>query len=377
MRAQAFELLVVGDDDDIVAIPGGHCRYLSGFAAPARNYVAIVVPLEGEPVLVTPPGPLNCFPELASRRSWLSRVVASPVDAWPPEDRLSSDVVSVIGELGSSRSRIGTCGTFPGMAFIAEALPSTKVIPASRSDSRGIPRDLVEQVREFKSDWEATRLVEAQRSCDVGAQAFMGAISAGASQQEAIAEAEFQAVGAGSHENLTIMSAGNDPWFWWLEGVGPGSRFRRGDLVAFEFNTRVDGYVAQVARSGVIGPPSKAQARVLETAIKSLQAMLERLELGATGGDIWDAGVSVVTAAGLEPWGRYGHGMGLCMAESFNILPGDQGQVKSGQSIMLHAGVIDRATMNSALIGDQVLIEDERVRFLSKMVLPYGMVLGA
>jgi Xaa-Pro aminopeptidase len=374
MASEGFHGLVVADDDDIVAIPGGHCRYLSGYAAPATKHLAVVVPVEGDPALIVPPGPLNCFPRLAAERSWITNIVSSPVDAWPPKEDLVGDIATQLTNLGCAQATVGLCGSFPGLAELGDRLPGATFAATAQPDARGIGRDIVERARAIKSDWEFERLRAAQVACNAGAAAFMAAVQDGRSYHMAISAADAAAAAAGSHQQLTAMSASRNPWFWWIGGPGGPTAFNEGDLVAFEFNARIDGYVAQVARSGVLGRATATQDLVLDTARASLQAMLARLEPGVTGGQLWDAGMGPVRGAGLQPWGRYGHGMGLCMAETLDVMPDDNGVVRDGQSLMLHAGIIDPTTQNSALIGDQVVVADGRVQLLAgDSALPHDL----
>ena len=365
MAEDGFEVLVVADNDDFFHLPGGHTRYLTDFSLGTRAHVAVVVPAEAEPTLIVPPGPLDCLPLWAEAHSWVRQVRSTPVPGWPPRENLAKDIADTIEVHGLAAFRIGFCGHLPEGEELYRRLPKARVEPAIRIDARGVSRDIIERARAVKSPWEMACLGEAQRYCDAGIQAFMAAALPGVRQDRAIAEAEYQAKRLGAEETLVIMSAGTRPWVWWP--YRGDFAFREGDLVAVEFNARARGYVAQIARSWVIGKPTPNQLHVLETAREAERRMIDGIAIGITGGEIAEIGLQVVRQAHLAPFGRYGHGMGLCMSESFDVMAGDDGQVQEGYCIEVHAGVINPDTMDSALIGDQLFVREGNVQYVSPL----------
>ncbi len=371
MAEDGFEVLVVTDNDDFFHRPAGNTRYLSNFSLGTRAHVAIVVPIEAEPTLIVPPGPLDCLPRWAEAKSWIGQVRSTPVPGWPPRENLVKDVADAIEADGFAASRIGLCGELPEQEELYRRFPKARIERAVRIDARGASRDIIERARAVKSPWEMACLAEAQRYCDAGIQAFIATALPGVRHDRAIAEAEYQAKRLGAEATEVIMSAGNRPWVWWPHRGD--FAFREGDLVAVEFNARTQGYVAQIARSWVIGKPTPSQSHILEATREAERRMIDSIAVGITGGDIAEIGLQVVRQAGLAPYGRYGHGMGLCMSESFDITPGDDGQVQNDYCIEVHAGVVNPDTMESALIGDQLILREGKVQYLSPGRLPVSL----
>jgi len=374
MSAEGFDLLIAADNDSWL-LPGGHVRYLSNFTvgnlAGMAEYSAAIVPLQGEPVLVIPPGPRVCFEAWAEATAWIANVRTTPPTGWPPAHNLFDDVVAVVRENAGGGSRIGMCGTFPGANGLVAELSDMDVAAAAVVDARGVARDIVERAREVKSPWEVVRLREAQAYAEESVKTFMDAVEPGRKQIRAVAEGEWRAKELGADEAMIIMSSGTAPWVWWIyQGE---RRFSAGDLVSMEGNARVGGYISQLARSGVIGDATPVQQAVVGTATAALEAMIARVAPGATGGDLWDAAVEVVNEAKLATWGRFGHGMGLSMAESFDVMPGDDRPLREGHCIELHAGVIHQESEQSALIGDQYLVQNGKAVPLSEAVLPFDL----
>ena len=385
MRAQGFDALLISDNDDAGTPQGGAVRYLANVGVPMqygpRPNLILVLPLDGDPVLIVPPTGLASLPGIVRARSWVPRVVCSaPEDlleslkvlsaAGTPNAIVVSDIVAEIENAGLAQSRIGLCGQFPALGEVTEKLSGAHLERAAIDDDAGVSRDLLEFARaRGKSPWEITRLERAQACVEVGTRTFRESLVEGSSYGETQARIDFACRMAGAEEVFWPSSKGSQPWQGysmpgWIEG-----RYAAGDMVAFEVNARVDGYIAQLPRTWIVGGnPTKNQARVYDTARRCYEAMLARVEVGVSGGELWDAGIGVIEDAGLAPWARHGHGMGLSMSEWFSLLPGDKGRVQEGQSIVVHATVIDKATGDMAMVGDQLVVEGSAARTLAQTI---------
>ncbi len=378
MSRDGFDAIVAVDSGDWLP-PTGNARYLSNFnignMVNAVSGVAVVVPLHGEPTLIVPQGPLGCFAEWARATSWIARIQSSPTVGGPLGQAFDGDVVIALKEAGLERSRIGVCGAFPGSSDLAFHLPRADIAPAIEVDGGGTPRDLMERVRRVKSPWEIERLRQAQRCTDVAITAFMRGVEPGRRHAACAAEADRASIEAGAEQALTIMNCGTDPWMWWhIQGE---RRFSANNVVSLETNARVGGYVAQIARSGVLGRENNSQRALREVANDSLRAMVERVRPGATGGDLWRAGETVVRNAGLRPWGRLGHGMGLSMDEGFGIVPNDDYALEEDVCLEIHASVWDPETHETYLLGEQYLVKNGGAEGLSDSLPPHGLAPSA
>jgi Xaa-Pro aminopeptidase len=391
MRGAGFDALVVADDDDAGRKEGGNVRFLSNAAVPwpfgDRFKLIVVVPVEGDVTLIVPSAALfGSLPEMMRERTWIEHVVApepvtlletlSPSSPKPPG--APGLVSETLRSQGLEGSRIGLCGTFPGAEELSALLPAASVDTAIVVDEGGNERDPVEFERcRTKSSWELTRMERAQELVEVGARTFAAALAEGVSYAEALAEVEYRMKIAGAEEVFVPASRGTFPsgsysFPGWIEG-----RYANGEMIAFEINARVDGYWAQLPRTWVVGgQPTAHQQRLHEAAVSGFEAMRDRLEVGVTGSELWEAGLAAVQAAGFEPWARYGHGMGLTQIEWFSVLQGDSSRVQEGQSIVLHATAFDKSSGQEAMVGEQLVMRDGAARLLSQTGSPIGLGLA-
>jgi Xaa-Pro aminopeptidase len=229
---------------------------------------------------------------------------------------------------------------------------------------------------------------------DASIRVFMEKAQDGALIAHALADAHYR-LELGGSEIVTMLMVGTDPWFFAqdFKMLPRDTRFKTGDLVTAEWAGAFQGYSVQDIRTFVVGgKASAAQARVLEATKQTLEELVDRIEVGMTGDQLWNINLAAAKRAGLDPWVRAGHYMGFFFATDFFsaspteginseearlcLLPGNKGTVQEGDAITLHPGFIDKSTGVITLAGDTGIIEKGRFRLLSKSPIGYGTPSG-
>src|SRR5262249_16226996 len=119
----------------------------------------------------------------------------------------------------------------------------------------------------------------------------------------------------GCPENFQILGSGGPE----VRGMHPPTerRLAPGDLVTTELTPCVEGYYAQICRTLVIGPPSKAQLAAFPVYHDGLGAGIAGVRPGAPAGEVARAQNEVFRRHGLGDYvtSEYtrvrGHGLGL------------------------------------------------------------------
>lgn len=373
MSEAGVDALLVADDDDFTRPEGGNVRFLADAALPTVAgdpiKLVIVVPREGEPTLIVPPTGFNSAPLHVTQRSRIKRVVGPPPMSFleavaamaggaRPGAVMAELVVAALHEAGLDRSCIGLCGTFDDLEQLCGRLPDARFVAATVLDDAGKPHDVVEYERtRTKTAYEVACMRRAGVCAEVGMRTFTQTVVEGVAYEEALAEVSRAMIAEGADETFCPASRGRGPsGTYSLPGWSYGS-YVAGDMIAFELNARVSGYWAQMPRSWVVGgDPNSHQTKVYDCSWQAFEAMRERLVVGVTGAQLWDAGYAVVSRGGVEPFGRFGHGIGISQAEWFSVLGTDERRVQEGQTVVLHAPVFDPVTGNEALVGDQFVM---------------------
>jgi Xaa-Pro aminopeptidase len=145
--------------------------------------------------------------------------------------------------------------------------------------------------------------------------------------------------------------------------------------------SNVDTYATQTARSFVIGSPSKAQVHLMDMMRFALKTMMDNIEVGRKGSDIWSAVNPTVEREKLYEWSQYGHQGGPGRARSISFSSPDNpgsgapgGVVSEGHLLEVHPTLFDPATGDHGMTGDCIVIENGRVRNLAPKPLPYDLL---
>lgn len=348
MSQRGFSALIVYSD--MRPLGGGNSFYLSNCHPALEFPVAVVVPDKGELCLVTHPGFQGATLKQAHRKSWVKDVRGIPYKMWGVD--YARHVREALEERGMVKGKIGIAGAELMSKGLYERFRQ-ELSQATLEDAPG----LVEEMRQIKSVSELTLIRETCRLTDVSMDIFREAARPGRKQKEAVAEAVYQAKQAGADDTTTPFVAGM-PWEW---GFFRGDlEFREGDMVAAEFNAVYKGYYGQVCRTWILGKASSEQRKIYEITLEASERMAEMVKPGVSGEELWRAGMNVIERAGYEYCQiRFGHGLGLSMAEGLEFAPGEKRVLEENYYVAVHPMIFqpDAAeTGNGAIIGDSFLV---------------------
>lgn len=354
-----LRVLILFDDDRYIG--GGGVRYFSGYKnsttplTPSAMVIAMSEP--SRPSLVVAPGKKNCQIDLARRQSWLSDIRGTAVKTWGAD--YAGDIAELMERAGIQSGKIGV-DSMPIMGPENIGKLRSRFPEAVFVDSSG----LTEEVRKIKSKRETSIIRRAANLSDLGITKFMKSVKAGEYQYKAAAAAEYEAKVNGAEEAFTIMSGGT-PYLW---GTYRGDvRFKMGDMVAAEFNARLDGYFGQVCRTCVVGRPTDSQRDVYSATYETVQRMIRATKPGVQAGELTDIGIEVIKSRGYDFSGiRCGHGMGLTIAEPPDLLPGDSTVFEPGMYIMIHTSVFTKEGDACTILGDPVTVTSGGCKVLTK-----------
>jgi methionyl aminopeptidase len=122
-----------------------------------------------------------------------------------------------------------------------------------------------------------------------------------------------------------------------LHGIPGRYRLADGDLLSIDSGAVLDGWTADAATSFTIGPPSRADARLIATTDAALRAGIAAAEPGARIGDISAAIGAAGRAAGYGICTDFGgHGVGRLMHEA----PSVPNEGRAGRGLRLGPGLV-------------------------------------
>lgn len=122
-----------------------------------------------------------------------------------------------------------------------------------------------------------------------------------------------------------------------LHGLPHDARLRDGDLISIDFAASIDGWVADAARSFVVGTPDPEDLRLIETTERALAAAIAVAGPGRKIGDISAAILATAREAGYRVNTQFGgHGVGRSMHDE----PFVPNSGSAGRGIPLRPGLV-------------------------------------
>jgi Xaa-Pro aminopeptidase len=350
LREQGLGALLVGPSADL--------RYLVGYhALPLERLTMLVVPAEGEPVLVVP--------ELEAPRavdSGATEIV--PLVPWSETEDAIALVAGHLASCGVSRGRLAVQDRLWSAFTLAlqAALPEASWVAGS---------EVMRRLRMVKSPDEVRALREVGAAIDAVHAQVPTLLRAGRTEAEVGRDiAELILV---DHEEINFIIVASGP-----NGASPhhetGDRvLAPGDAVVVDIGGTRAGYCSDMTRDYVIGALPygyEALHRVLEEA----QATAVRaVRPGVTAASIDAAARDVITDAGYGDRfvHRTGHGIGIEEHEEPYIVAGNQELLTPGMAFSVEPGIYVPGRYG-ARIEDIVVVTDDGVEQLN--LRPRGVV---
>ncbi len=313
--------------DGAVAVFGlsSNMRYLIGFSdEPGERMLLLIVPREGEPVLVVP------------------KLYATQVEAGSPPATLrlwadGEDPSALLREIAADVAGIPGRVLLDDTMWCAFALHVQKAFP---DRTFGLASAVMAPLRARKGADEIEAMKRAGRIADRAFAAVTAESVSGLTELELAGrlEAAMLAAGADGVAFETLVASGPNSA---LPHYRAGSRrIEPGDVVILDYGCRVDGYCSDMSRTIVCGPPNDDVERVHAAVLGAHQAARDRARIGVRATDVDAAARSALTDAGYGEQfvHRTGHGIGLDVHEPPYIVHGNERRLEEGMAFSIEPG---------------------------------------
>ncbi|MBX7455987.1 M24 family metallopeptidase [Mycolicibacterium sp. 3033] len=274
--------------------------------------------------------------------------------AWNP-----MTLVGILQNIKGAESfrRVGTDALTPMFAqLLPMAFPNAELVDAEQA---------MQAARRIKTPEEVAALRRALAIAETGLAAGVAALSAGTSEK-ALTGAVLEAEAAGgvstpATQDAAWVTSKHHPW---RRAEGDG-RVRDGDLVVLSAGVLADGYVAEVARTLVVGEPTEAAAALYRRRDELWDRLVAACRPGATTSTLLDAYQQAGEALPAMP---VAHGLGLGFDPPV-VSPGlrdtaETDVLEEGMVLALTAYVWEQG-VGAVLTRDAVLITADGAEILS------------
>lgn len=328
--ARAQQLMRANGIGAVLIEPGASLTYFTGVRwGRSERLTAAVIPVEGDPVIVTP------FFEEPSVRESLG--IAADVRVWQEHE----DPFALVAGFLRERKLLGRpLGMEETARFFAvdgmwRALAGVKIVSA---------KPVVRGCRMFKS---AAEIALMQKAADVTMAAYRWTwprIDAGMSPADiaALMSAATRRLGGEVAFNLILLGEASA----YPHGSGKPQRVERGEIVLMDCGARVHGYESDISRTFVHGAANAEQRRVWEQVRAGQQRAFAAAQVGVPAGRVDDAVRGWYATLGYGPdyklpglSHRTGHGIGMDGHEPINLVRGEMTKLAPGMCFSNEPGL--------------------------------------
>ncbi len=289
-------------------------RYLSGFW-PFFDFVAILVPAEGELALVTG-GPESL--EFAKESSFTKNIFINPllVETSAPqwvidvEGENFSKIIPKVCSKRPNRVGIGNYNIFPGVLLedVKEALSGCELVPAD---------DVLLRVQAIKEDCEIPFILKAYEISESSLKKALSSAKPGMHEWEIEAQAR---------SNMVLSGAEGMPYPSWVCS-GPNTRLSlarstnraisENELVQLTIGTKYMGYCGNMCRPFAIGKFPEPAKKLADVALEAMYFVLDKIKPGVNSSDMFKGYYDILSKYGYETYTLYGpaHGTGSAEVE--------------------------------------------------------------
>lgn len=295
MSKYNFDALLLTDKQNVT--------YFTGYPTVRMGEGCAILPLEGEPTLVTSVTESGN----AEKTFWFDNIRYYQLEDCPwagpdvPDNSLSA-IKKTLEELGA-KPRIGM---EPGFEAMKQKLKDFTILDAS---------PIIWKLRMIKTDAEIEVI---RKVCKATCEAEKASFE---SLRPGMSEREFLKI---VYLNLIEKSGGFPPAFAlvrsgpqncrMINAVGNNKIIRKGELVLLDGGTTYYEYPGDTLRMACMGKPTEKQKKFAELQLKAQQACIDIIKPDIKACDIFNAGKRVFEKAGVKKGsylGYSGHGLGL------------------------------------------------------------------
>lgn len=340
VRARMAEL----DVDTMLLSNGSELPWLVGYHADTRERLKmLIVPRDGEPVLVAP-----LMEQLKIRE-------LSGFEYVPWKDGV--DPVEIVAKYCSGNIAVGD------QTWSKFTLELQQQVDAKWTSATPV----ISPLREVKDADEIALLEAAGAANDRVADKFLyGEIKFVGRTERQVADDISAAMIAEGFQYIDFMHVGSGP-----NGANPHHDvsdrvIQENELVVCDFGGPIDYYFADTTRTVITGEPTERQREIYETVKTAQETAFNAAKVGVTGKDVDKAARDVITAAGYGEnfIHRTGHGIGFEVHEPVDMAPYNSKPIVAGNAFSIEPGIYINDELG-VRIEDIVVATDEGPRRLN------------
>lgn len=225
--------------------------------------------------------------------------------------------------------------------------------------------DVIETMREIKSEEEIATIAKAQSITDAAFSELLSVLSPNMTEIEVAAELEYRMrrLGADGVAFDTIAVSGSQSAL--PHGTPRPRKLERGFLT-MDFGARYGGYCSDMTRTVSIGTANAEMKHLYETVLSAQSAALDFLRAGVLGSEADGVARAIIDKEYKGTFGHsLGHGVGLYIHENPRLSARSEKKLCAGNIVTVEPGIYIEG-LHGCRIEDMVVILENGIQNLTK-----------
>ncbi|EOL42140.1 xaa-Pro dipeptidase [Enterococcus phoeniculicola] len=306
----------------------GHIAYFAGYESePHERVLALFVSVDKEPFLFTPALEV----EDAQNSSWSYDVIGY-LDSQNPWGIIANEITSRYG-VPASLSLEKANLTIDRFDALATAFPGT--------DFSTDLTPIIQRLQLIKTEAEKNKLMEAGSWADVAFEIGFKTIKEGVTEQELVAEIEYQLKRQGVMNMSfdTLVLAGENAAS--PHGTPGKTAVSKNELVLFDLGVIWNGYCSDATRTVSFNEPTEFQEKIYAIVLEAQLKAQEAVKPGVKASELDKIAREVIESYGYGEYfnHRLGHGIGTTVHEYPSLVEGNDLVIEKGMCFSLEPGI--------------------------------------
>jgi Xaa-Pro aminopeptidase len=346
---RARQLMDESGVDFLFIGPSSDFRYFTGHPGrTSERLTALLIPLQGEPVIVVPRLEAPLVAHLSDRFSF---------EVWDETDDPIERVAGRVAQAGAESIGVNDEIWSGFLLQLQQQQPN-------RSYQRGA--DILSALRSVKDEDELALLREASRRTDQAWLQFCDTVQLSGRAENEVAADLMQTMADHGMPDIAFCIVAGGP-----NGASPhhhtGSRvIEPGDPVVIDFGGVYEGYYSDVTRTPVAGgEPPDGFAEAYAVVLEAQQTAFETIGPGVPAQEVDRAARKVITDHGYGEYfvHRLGHGIGMTGHEAPYLVEGNETLLQPGMVVSDEPGIYIPGRWGIRIEDTVVVTEDGRERY--------------
>jgi len=331
-------------------------RYLTGWSNPSKRFSGLVIPADGEPVLLLP------ALEAEGARSMSSvRLVT-----WQDGEDPFAALAELLRAAGAGDGRVALEQAELPVGQLRLLAGALGLRPAALVDTAVGLSPVISAMRECKGDDEVDLLQRAADMLNPALDAALAAIRPGVTEREIARVLEEAMLAAGAEGVAFDTHVLFGPASALPHGSTSGRVLEPGQVVLMDFGALYRGYRSDITRTVCCGAWPEELARVYQVVLAANLAGIAAVKPGVALEEVDRAARRVIEDAGYGQYfiHRTGHGLGLEIHEEPYVVAGNAKLLRPGNVITIEPGIY-LPGVGGVRIEDDVVVTETGCRVLT------------